>query len=72
MAEQPGLDVVCLQRLPQERVVVQIDLFDRKIVGGPPIPVQLVDLVGRRVLACVGSASALSSVSVGIVLAMRP
>ena len=48
MAEQPGLDVFRFQRLLQERVVVQIDLSDRQIVGGPPVRVQLVDLVRRQ------------------------
>ena len=48
VAEQPRLDVLPLQRLLQERVVEQIDLPDREVVGGPPVGVELAELVRRE------------------------
>ena len=39
VAEQPRLDVLCFQRHAQQRVVEQIDLSDRKVVGGAPVGV---------------------------------
>jgi hypothetical protein len=46
MAEQPRLDVRGAQRLAQERVVEQIDLADREIVGGPPVRVHSREEIG--------------------------
>ena len=46
VAEQPRLDVLALERLLQERVVEQVDLADRQVVGGPPVGVHLAQLVG--------------------------
>src|SRR6516162_3520978 len=37
MAEKPGLDVVLCERLFEQRIVIQIDLADREVVGGPPV-----------------------------------
>ena len=37
VAEQPRLDVLPLERLLQERIVEQVDLADRQIIGGPPV-----------------------------------
>ena len=56
VAEQPRLDVLALQRLLQERVVEQVDLADRQVVGGPPVGVHLAELV-RREAVPPGSAS---------------
>jgi len=42
MAEQAGLDVFAPERLPQQRVVEQVDLSDRQVVGGAPVGVELV------------------------------
>ena len=39
VAEQPRLHVLRVERLPQERVVEQVDLPDREVVGGPPVGV---------------------------------
>ena len=39
VAEQPRLDVLGPQRLAQQRVVEQVDLADRQVVGGPPVGV---------------------------------
>ncbi|MNW11177.1 hypothetical protein D3C71_2085650 [compost metagenome] len=39
MPEQPRLDVLGPQRLAQKRIVEQVDLPDRQIIGGPPIAV---------------------------------
>ena len=46
VAEQPRLDVLALERLFQERVVEQVDLPDREVVGGPPVGVDLAEFVG--------------------------
>ena len=51
VAEQPRLDVLGAQRLAEQRVVEQVDLADRQVVGGPPVGVdqpQLVGVEGRR------------------------
>jgi hypothetical protein len=50
VAEQPRLDVLGPQRLGQQRVVHQIDLAYRKVVGRPPVAVQRPGLIlGQRV-----------------------
>ena len=41
MPEQPRLDVFARQRLAQQRIVEQVDLADRQVVGRPPPPVDL-------------------------------
>ena len=46
VAEQARLDVRALQRLLQERVVVEVDLPDRQVVGRPPVGVHLAQLLG--------------------------
>ena len=46
--EQARLDVLTLERLPQERVGEQVDLPDREIIRGPPVGVELAELVGRE------------------------
>ena len=48
MPDHQGLDVRQLERLLQQRVVVEIDLADRQIVGGPPIGVHLLQQIGRQ------------------------
>ncbi len=48
VAEQPGLDVVDGQRLAQQRVVAQVDLADRDVVGGAPVRVDQPQLVGAE------------------------
>ena len=70
VAEQPGLDVLRFQRLLQERIVVEVDLPDRQIVGRAPVRVHLAISSAVSVLACAGIVAAVSSVSVGIVLAI--
>ena len=47
MAEQTGLGVLDPQWLAQERVLEQIDLADRQIVGRPPVGVQTTKLYSR-------------------------
>ena len=39
VAQQPRLDVFGEKRLAQQRVVHQVDLADREIVGRPPVGV---------------------------------
>ena len=46
VAQEPRLDVFVPQRLFQQRIVVQIDLADRQIVGGPPVGVHFSQKVG--------------------------
>ena len=46
MAEQAGLDVLKLERLFQQRIILQVDLPDRKIVRGAPIGVHLPQKLG--------------------------
>ena len=48
VAEQPGLDVRGRERLPQQRVVAEIDLADGQVVRGPPVRVEESDLLGRH------------------------
>jgi hypothetical protein len=45
MTEQARLDVLRPQRLPQQRIVQQVDLPDRQVVRGPPVRVEQLDLV---------------------------
>jgi hypothetical protein len=50
MAQEPRLDVLLGQRLLEQRVVVEIDLADRQVVGGAPVRVdQRPFLVRQRV-----------------------
>ena len=46
VAEQPRLDVLALERLSQERIVEQVDLADRQVIGGPPVGVHLAQFLG--------------------------
>src|SRR3954471_6676634 len=50
MAEQPRLDVVGLERLGQQRIVQQVDLADREIIGGAPVAVEQIEIVGDACL----------------------
>ena len=45
VAEQPGLDVLAHERPPDQRVVEQVDLSHRHVVGGAPPGVQVAQLV---------------------------
>ena len=44
MAEQAGLDVLKLQWLLQERIVHQVNLADRQVVGGSPVGIHSVQI----------------------------
>ena len=48
VAQKPRFDVLEPQRLFQKRIVEQIDLADREIVGGPPVGVHFSQQVGRK------------------------
>jgi hypothetical protein len=48
VVEQPGLDVRGRERLPQQRVIAEIDLADGQVVRGPPVRVEESDLFGRH------------------------
>jgi hypothetical protein len=48
MTQQAWLDVVPPQGLLQERVVIEVNLADRKIVRGSPIGVELVNQICRQ------------------------
>jgi hypothetical protein len=43
MPEQPRLDVLELQRTPEQRIVVEVDLPDRQIIDGAPIRVHFLE-----------------------------
>src|SRR4029079_13435092 len=45
VAEEPGFDVLGPKRLAQERVRAKVDLADREVVRGPPVTVDLRELV---------------------------
>ena len=50
MTEEPRLDVILCEGLLEQRIVVEIDLTDREVVGSPPIGVdQCPFLFGQRV-----------------------
>jgi hypothetical protein len=38
--EEPRLDVLGTQRLPEQRIVLEIDLADGQVVGRPPVRVE--------------------------------
>ena len=40
-----GLTCSSLQRLAEQRIVEQVDLADRQIVGSPPIGIDIVQLL---------------------------
>ena len=46
VAEQARLDVVEGQRAIEERIVFEVDLADREVVGGAPVGVHGLELVG--------------------------
>ena len=46
--EQPRLDVLLDQRLAQQRIVEQIDLADRQVVGGAPVGVDQLEFALRK------------------------
>jgi len=46
VAEQAALDVLGLQRLPQQGVVAQVDHACREVVAGAPVGVERVQFVG--------------------------
>jgi hypothetical protein len=45
VSEEAWLDVVGDERPLQQRVVEQVDLPDRQVVGGPPVRVDQLELV---------------------------
>ena len=48
MAEQPRLDVAPLERCFEQRIVLEIDLADRQVIGGAPIGIHLLEQFGRK------------------------
>ncbi len=46
--DHQGLHVRQLQRLPKQRIVVEVNLADRQVVGGPPVGVHLLQQIGRQ------------------------
>jgi hypothetical protein len=45
VTQQSRFDVLDLQGLPEQRVIEQVDLADRKIIGRTPIGVQFLEFV---------------------------
>jgi hypothetical protein len=53
VAEEPGLDVFLCERLLKQRVVIEIDLADRQVVGGSPVRInQRPFFLGQRGCHC--------------------
>ena len=52
VAEQARLDVLGQERLPEQRVVEQVDLADREVVGGAPVGVDQPELIRRERVGC--------------------
>jgi hypothetical protein len=52
VSEQARLDVLRFQRLPEQRIVEQIYLSNRKIVGGAPIGVEMRQFLLAQCIAC--------------------
>ena len=52
VAEQPRFDVVASERLPQQRVVEQVDLTHRQIVRGPPPGIDAAQGLLRNLTVC--------------------
>src|SRR5208283_2144359 len=48
MAEQPWLDLLWLERLPQQRIVIEINLADRQIIGRSPVGIDALELSIRQ------------------------
>ncbi len=48
MTQQARLDLLGLQRLTQQRVLLQIDLADREVVGGIPVTLHPLDELVRQ------------------------
>ena len=57
VSQQPRLDMLELERLAQQRIGVQINLSDRKVIGGAPVGVDLAHLFGAKRLGFVGLGS---------------
>jgi hypothetical protein len=55
VAEQSRLDVLRLQGLAQQRVLLEIDLRDRQVVGRAPVAMDLGELVVRARAEVVGT-----------------
>jgi hypothetical protein len=48
MPEQPVLDVLCLEGLPEERVFLQVNHAERQVITGAPVCMNLTQLVGAE------------------------
>ena len=48
VAQQAGFDVLQAERFGQQRIVVEVNLPDRQIIGGPPVRVEFAQFVFRE------------------------
>jgi hypothetical protein len=48
MAQQPGLDVLDFERLFEQRIVHQVYLPDRKVIGRSPVSVHPAEFFGGK------------------------
>ncbi len=48
MAEESRLDVLGLQELAQNRILLEINLADGKVVRGAPMGIEPVDMLGGK------------------------
>ncbi len=67
MSEQPWLDVFGPQRFAQEGVVEQVYLTYRQIIGGPPVPVEQLQVAGLCIdIVCIlGWHAEISGIAMG-------
>ena len=64
VSEQHVLDVRERQRPLQQRIVVEIDLADRQIVGGAPVGIHLMHELGETVVCALQAPNPLPRVNV--------
>ena len=55
VAKQPRFDMLELERRVEQRIVLQVDLSDRKVVGRAPVGVHLAEEIGRQGIGHRGS-----------------
>ena len=52
VSKQPRLDVIHLERFAEQRIIEQINLSNREVIGGAPPSVDQADLIAGEWLAC--------------------
>ena len=65
MAQEARLHVIRLQRRPQQRVLPQVNLGDRQVVGSGPIALYPVEVVGGQGACWAGGVTVVSTHNAG-------